>query len=46
MHQGEAITTIQARLDHEATIDNLATKTKNVMITTYRSYLKSKMEEP
>jgi hypothetical protein len=43
---GEVIASVQARLDREAAIDDLATETKNVMIAAGRSSLQSKMEEP
>ena len=45
-HGDAAITGVQARLDPEAAIDNLAAKTKRVMITAGKSYLKPKMDEP
>ena len=41
-----AITSVQARLDREAAIDDLAAETKCVMITAGKSYLKRKMDEP
>ena len=35
-----AITGVQARLDREVAINNLAAETKNIMIVTSKSYLK------
>lgn len=40
------ITGVQARLDREATIDNLKAETKRVMINAGKSYLKCKMDGP
>lgn len=46
IHGDAAITSIQARLDQEAAIDDLVTETKQVMIATGKSYLKRKMDGP
>jgi hypothetical protein len=46
IHSDVAITGVQTGLDREEAIDNLAAETKQVMITTDKSYLKSKMDEP
>jgi hypothetical protein len=46
IHGDAAITGVQARLDREATIDDLAAETKRVMIAAGKSYLKRKMDEP
>jgi hypothetical protein len=45
-HGNAAITNVQARLDREAAIDDLAAETKPVMIAVGKSYLKRKMDEP
>jgi hypothetical protein len=46
IHGDTAIFDIHARLDREATIDNLEAKTNRVMIATGKFYLKNNMEEP
>ena len=46
IHGDAAITDIQAGLDREATIDDLAAETQRVMIATGKSYLTRKMDEP
>jgi hypothetical protein len=43
---GEAVASVQASLDREVAIDDLTTKTKNIMIAAGRSFLNSKLEEP
>lgn len=45
-HGDVAITGVQARLDKEAAIDDLAVETKRVMFATSKAYLKRKMDEP
>ena len=46
IHGDTAITDVQARLDREAAIDDLATETKRIMITISKSHLQCKMDEP
>ena len=46
IHDAAAITGVQARLDREATIDDLTAETKRVMIDAGKSYLKRKLDEP
>jgi hypothetical protein len=41
-----AITDIQTRLDQEYAINNLKAETKQIVITTGKSFLNNKMEEP
>jgi hypothetical protein len=43
---GEAVASVQASLDREVAIDDLTTKTKNIMIAAGRSFLNNKLEEP
>ena len=45
-HGDAAITGVQARLDREAAIDDLASETNRVMITASKSYLQRKMDAP
>lgn len=46
IHGDAAITSVQAKLDREAAINDLAAETKRVMIATGKSYLKCKLDEP
>ena len=45
-HGDTAITGVQARLDQEAAIDDIAAKTKRVIIAAGKSYLQCKMDAP